>query len=182
MTRAIDRLRGLLGARFEELTGGHLTGELPLTDTLVNRVIADRLGSSTHVTAAHVHARDGDALDVHLTLRGVPLVSSVPVRLRITRQPVLPAAPALEMEWSVAGLGSLARIAGPFITRMATLPPGVRIDRDRIAVNLEDVLEAQGLGDVLRLITRLEVHTRDGRILLRFELAGPPAAEPALRT
>lgn len=170
MNRAIDRLRSLLGPRFEELTGAHVSGELPLTDALVDRAIADRLGRSAHVAAVHVHARDGDALDVHVTLRGVPIVTSVPVSLRIIRQPVLPASPVLEMEWSVAGLGALARMAGPFITRMVTLPPGVRIDRDRIAIDLAHVLQAQGLADVLRPITRLEVHTRDGRIVVGFEV------------
>jgi hypothetical protein len=182
MTRAIDHLRTLLGMQFEQLAGAHVSGELPLSDTVVNRAVAERLGSSAHVQAVHVHARDGDAVDVHLTLRGVPMISSVPVSLRIARQPLLPTSPVLEMEWSLAGLGALARIAGPFVTRMAKLPPGVRIDRDRIAIDLEEVLQAQGLADVLRLITRLEVHTRDGRIVLDFALAGPPSAEPAPRT
>jgi hypothetical protein len=174
MTDAIDRLRRILGERFEELAGGHVSGELPLTDAVVNRVIAERLGSSTHVTAVHVHAREVDALDVHLSLRGVPLVSSVPVSLRIVRQPVLPASPVLELEWSLAGLGGLARLAGPFITKMATLPPGVRIDHDRIAIDLESALQAQRLGDLLRLLTHVEVHTRDGRIVVSFEVILSP--------
>lgn len=171
MSRALDRLRHLLGARFEELSGTYVAGQLPFTDAVVNRAIAEQLRSSARVAAAHVHARDGDALDVHLTLRGVPLISSVPLGLRIRQQPVLPDSPVLGIEWSLAGLGALARMAGPFITRLASLPPGVRMDENRITLDLREALRTQGLEDLLRLARRLEVHTQEGRIVLHFEVS-----------
>jgi hypothetical protein len=172
MTTPLDRLHGLFGDRFQELAGTHVVGEVPLTDGVINAVIADRLaGMSAPVTGVRVRARDGDALDVDVTLRNVPLLSTVPVALRIDRQPQLPGSPVLTLHWSVAGLGALARIAAPFISRFATLPPGVRIDSDHIVVDLAEALRAQGFGDVLGLVTRLEVHTRDGRVVASFELA-----------
>jgi hypothetical protein len=170
MNTAIDRIRYLLGPQLEELGGAHLSGQIPLTDAVINRAAAAKLAAmSGPVADAHVHAADGDVLQVALTVRGVPLISTVPVRLQIDQQPELPSSPVLGLHWSLAGLGALARLASPFIERLAKLPPGVRMDGDRLLIDLADLLRAQGLGDLLRLVTRLEVHTRDGQVLVSFE-------------
>ena len=168
---ALERARMLLGTNFEQLAGGHVSGELPLTDAVVNRVIADKLGgSSGPVTAVHVHAQDGDTLHVDLALQGVPMISSVPITARIDQQPVLPHSPVLGLTWSLAGLGALARIAAPFVARVKTLPHGIRIEGDRVLVNVADILRAQGQEEALRYVTGLQVHTRDGQIRVQFEL------------
>ena len=171
MNPALERVRELLGSRFEELAGAHVAGELPLTDVVVNRLIAARLAkSSAPVTGIRVHAREGDVLDIGLTLQGVPMISHVPVSARIDQQPELPNAPVLGLQWSLAGLGALARIAGPFIARIKTLPTGIRIEGDRILLDVAALLRAQGLEEALGHLARLQVHTREGRLVVLFEL------------
>lgn len=171
MSAALDRLRELAGNNFEQLAGARIGGELPLTDAVVNRAIAERVArSGGPVTGVSVHARDGDALDIELSLQGVPMVSTVPISARVDQQPLLPHSPVLGLTWSLAGLGALARIAGPFIARMRRLPPGIRIEGDRILVDIADLLRAQRLDDLLRHLAHLEVHTHDGRIIVQFEL------------
>jgi hypothetical protein len=148
-----------------------VAGELPVTDAVINRVLGDSFaGSAGPVTGVRVHAADGDTLHVALSLQGVPMISRVPVTLTIDQQPVLPHSPVLGLTWSLAGLGALARIAAPFVTRVKRLPPGVRIDGDRVLVNVADLLRAQGLDEALRHMTLLQVHTRDGQVRLHFEL------------
>ena len=172
MNDALEGARRLLGDRFEHLAGARVSGELPITEPVINRAIAEQLaGASGPVAGVHVRAHDGDALAIDLALRGVPMISAVPVTARIDQQPRMPDAPVLGLQWSLAGLGALARIAAPFVAKIRTLPPGIRIDGDRVLLDIGELLRRQGLGEFLRYVSHLEVHAQEGRIVVRFELA-----------
>jgi hypothetical protein len=57
-TQTLDRMRRLLGSRFEELAGSRVDAELPLTNTVLNALIAERLrASDTPVQQAEVQVR-----------------------------------------------------------------------------------------------------------------------------
>jgi len=43
------------------------------------------------------------------------------------------------------------------------------MDGDLIAVDVRELLRSRGLDDVLAIIRKLEIHTRPGGFVLRFE-------------
>ena len=162
-----DRIREATGVGIEELAGGVIEGEIPLTDALVNRQIETQLASmQAPVTRARVETLGGDAFTVHLTMKG-PL-PSVRIAVTIELQPGLPQSAVLGMRWSMPGLGPLAMLAAPALSFFKALPPGIGVDGDRIAVDIGVLLRSRGLGDLLPLLTRLRVTTRRGAFVVQF--------------
>ena len=120
----LEPLRALFGADLQDLAGAVVSGELPVTTTLVNRMIASKLAvANAPVTHAEVETRPGDALTVQLRPRlPIPLLK---VDVVIDRQPNLPHDPRLGMRWSLRGAGILTMLAGPVISYFNRLPPGI---------------------------------------------------------
>ena len=168
----IERLKAWLGADFGELSGARVQAEIPLTTSLINRVIAEQLAqTSGHVSAAVVEPHGGDRLTVHVRPRAA-FLPPVQVRLQIAEQPQLPASPVLVLRWSLAGgLGVLARVASPALGLFSVLPPGVRVDGDLIGIDLKEVLREKGLEWILLFVRELTVGTSEAgvRIGLRLE-------------
>jgi hypothetical protein len=163
-----DELRAATGIDLSELDGATASGEIPLTDDLLNRLIAGRLSvREGPIESVHLEARPRDAFAVRVRPRSGWL-PALTIEARITRQPILPESPVLVMHWSVAGLGPLARLAGPALALLDALPPGIRIEGDRAEVDLAELLRAQGHDDVLPLVRHIEVTTDAGRVVVRF--------------
>jgi len=161
----------MLGVGLDELVGASVSGEIPLRNDLVNRLIAQRLAASpSAIAAAHVDAQDHDTVGVELSMRGPKLLPAVRIAARIDRQPDLPHAPVLGLRWSLPGLGPLGLLAAPALTWLKVLPPGIRADGDRIDVDIAAVLRSQGLGELLLYLAHLQVHTRRGAFVVQFEL------------
>lgn len=171
MPSLADQLRQMFGVGLDELAGTTISGEIPLRNDLVNRLIAQRLAASpTAIEAAQVDAQDDDTIGVELSMRGPKLLPTVRVTARIDRQPDFPHSPVLGLRWSLPGLGPLGLFAASALTWLKALPPGVQADGDRIEVDIAAVLRSQGLGELLAYIAALQVHTRRGAFLIRFEL------------
>jgi hypothetical protein len=174
-----EQVRRIFGVDLDELAGTSIAAEIPLSNDLVNRLIAQRLAASpSAIAAAHAEAQDHDNVGIELSLRGPKLLPAVRIAARIDRQPDLPRAPVLGLRWSVPGLGPLGLLAAPALTWFKALPPGIRADGDRLDVDIGAVLRSQGLGELLPYIAALQVHTRRGAFLVRFELRIPRAGEP----
>lgn len=162
----------MFGVDLRELAGAAISGEIPLRNDLVNRVIAQRLAASpSAVSAVRVDARDDDHVDVELSMRaGTMMLPAVRIAARIDRQPDLPHAPILGVRWLLPNLGPLGLFAAPALNWLKALPPGIHADGDRIDVDIAAVLRSQGLGELLPYIAALQVHTRRGAFVIRFEL------------
>ena len=52
-------LREQHSTRFADLAGAHASFTIPVSDRLLNRLIADRLPPSSPISELHVHAEDG---------------------------------------------------------------------------------------------------------------------------
>ena len=165
----LDRLRELTGVGIEELAGGHIEGEIPLTDAVVTRLARRYLPSSVPVSDLQIEAQDGDLVIVQLGLRGSRLLPQVRVHARIEQQPE-PHAPVLGLRWSVPGFGPLTMFAGPLLSLFKALPPGIDADGDRIAVDIAHLLRSRGLAELLPHLTRVRVTTRRGAIVIGFSL------------
>jgi hypothetical protein len=170
-------IQQLLGFDPRELEGARISGEIPLTAVLINRLIAQQLGSSTlPVRAVVIEPHDGNRVTAHIRLRAM-VVPPFTVDLVVEQQPHLPDSPVLLLRWSLVGLGLLARLASPVLTYLHLLPPGIRVRGGLVAIDLAELLGARGGGEVLHYLRRLEVGTRAGRVLVRFEagVEGPAA-------
>jgi hypothetical protein len=166
-----DQLREATGIELSELEGATASGEIPLSDGLLNRLIAAQLAAKhTPIASVHLESRPGNAFSVRIRPRSEWL-PAVTIEAAIAGQPRLPEAPVLSLRWSLTGLGFLARLAGPALARADALPPGIRLDGDRADIDLAELLRAQGHDDVLPLVRTLEVMTDAGRVVVRFDVA-----------
>ena len=163
----LDRLRELTGVGIEELAGGHIEGEIPLTDAVATRLARRYLPASAPVSDLQIEAQDGDVVIVQAGLRGSRLVPQVRVHARIEQQPE-PHAPVLGLRWSVPGFGPLTMFAGPLLSLFKALPPGIDADGDRLAVDIAHLLRSRGLAELLPHLTRVRVTTRRGAIVIGF--------------
>jgi len=165
----LDPLRRLFGERLDALAGGVIAAEIPLTAEVVNRLIASRLiRPDFPIASAEVVILEHDSFTVHLRPRApIPLLR---VDVQIDRQPDLPAHPVLSLRWALRGLGPLALLAGPVLGFLKALPPGIRVEGDRLWVNVEEILRARGLGEIAGLLTRVRVTTNERRFVIAFEL------------
>jgi hypothetical protein len=167
----MQRLHQLLGFDMQDLQGAHVSGEIPLTDVLINRVIEQRLASSeSPVSAVVIEPSDNDCVVARVRMRA-RLVPPLTIDLRITQQPQLPDAPVLVLRWSLVGLGPLARLASPVLGLFDLLPRGIRVEGDLIGIDLAEMLRARGYGEALQYLKRLDIATRAGHVIVRFQAA-----------
>jgi hypothetical protein len=163
-----DIQRLLLGFEPREVAGASFSGELPLSNAIVNRLIAEALrGKDLPVTSVLFEAQDADRMLVHLDLRGP--FPNIKIALRIDQQPQ-PDNPVLGMRWSMPAIGPFAAFASPALAFFKALPPGIRVDGDRILVNIKDLITSRGFGEYLNYLRTLQVHAVGGRLLATFEI------------
>jgi hypothetical protein len=166
----LDRARRLLGQHFEELTGAHVHGEIPLTSRVLNTLITERLqASKTAVTTAEVQVRRDGELFVRVQLRQA-FVPPVIVGLRIERQPDLPRSPVLGLKWWLPGMGALAALAAPVLSFFKAGPPWLTVDGHHLLLDLARLLREHGADEILPYLGSLRVGTREDALLVWFEL------------
>ncbi len=172
MPSPLDRVRDVLGVGVDEIPGATVSTEIPIPDRVINRFIARALQQRPNapVSAVRIETSDGDRFVAHVSIRKLPMIPEISVAAEVERQPQLPESPVLWLRWSLPHLGPIARIAAPIVSNLKGLPPGIRIDGERAAIDVAELLRARGLGDVVALVTRLEVGTMAGRVVVRLEL------------
>jgi hypothetical protein len=169
----LEPLYVLLGPDLHQIAGTSLSGEVPVAQGLINRLLAEQLASSNApVSSVQVELHDNDTLTAVVALRA-GFLPPIRVVARIDQQPQLPGSPVLGLRWTLPGLGLLARMASPALAIFKALPPGVVMDGDRLLINLRQMLAGQGMADTLRYLTSLQITTRAGIVLIRFAVRVP---------
>ena len=92
---------------------------------------------------------------------------AITLEVIITKQPSLPDDPVLTL--TLSGLGGLLRFAGPAAGFLNVLPPGVRIEADRVFVDLRAVLAPHGLTSAVNYVEEVRVTTEEGHVLVWFK-------------
>ena len=152
-----------------------MQGELPVTEAVLNTLIAERLrASQTPVEKAEVQVRPGDELFVRLQLRR-SFVPPVIVGARIEQQPDLPRSAIVGLRWWLPGMGALAALAAPALSFLKGGPPWLVTDGQHVRIDLARLLRDQGAEEILTHLASLRVGTRAGALLVRFEIQ---VAEP----
>lgn len=166
----LDLLREQQSTHFADLAGAHTAFTIPVSERLLNRILVERLPRSAPVSELQVHPEDGNRVTVSVKLSKFAFLPAVRVRFAIERQPDLPASPVL-----VLRIEGKAALAGPALGFLNVLPPGVRLENDRLLVDLAALLAQYGAAEVLLYLTALEVTATAGRVIVSGRLALPRA-------
>jgi hypothetical protein len=162
-----ELLRYLQTSSFRDLEGAHVSARVPVSRSLVNRLVAEALEKTTApVRAVDVQPRAGDRFDVVVTVTW-PFVPPLKATFVVDRQPRFPAVPSLVLRWSL--LGPVGAIASRLMSAFDRLPYGVQLDAERLIIDIPALAVARGFGDVLPFVSGLEVHTQEGQVV--FDVA-----------
>ena len=164
----LEILRHLQETGFRDLAGTRVSGTVPVSERLINEVVASALPRGAPVREVRVQPLPGNRFSVRVSPRA-PLLPTVTLKLEIERQADLPSSPVLVLR--MATMGGLLGIAGAALPIAKMLPPGVRLDADRILVDLRTIAAERGAADLLQHVTRLRVNTEEGRVVLHVDLA-----------
>jgi hypothetical protein len=160
----VTLLRAQQSEDFPDLAGTEGVVTLPISDRLINSVIAQRLPPSAPIRELDVRAHQGDQISVRVRLSKPALMPPVQIRLAIEQQPQLPGSPNLVVGVVSQGLASLALNALKWVD---VLPPGVRFDGRRFIVDLRTLLDRYGAAWMLAYLTDLKITTVDGRVVVQ---------------
>ena len=149
---------------FSELSGSDVRAAIRISRTLLNEALSAYVTSSSAIRDLTVQPRAGNRFDVYLKLSKA-LVPPINVTVAIERQPELPADPTLVLH--LIGIGGLLRFVSPAINALASgLPPGIRLDGDRVFVNLREVLRAYGEAELLDFAEEMAIGTDEGHVIV----------------
>jgi hypothetical protein len=148
---------------FADLAGAHALVTLPISDRLLNEAITEALPSSAPVRDLQLTSRAGNRIGVRFKIGAAAFLPPINLTLVIERQPDLPRSAVLGLRMEMGGLLSLA---GPALRFLDALPPGVRVEQDRILVDLAKLLADRGLSEILEYAEAIEVTTNSGAIVL----------------
>jgi hypothetical protein len=157
-------------AKFAELAGASASVTVPLSDRLINTVVATRLPSS--IRELDIRAQAGNLLLVSVRLRSPAWLPRINLKLRIERQPDLPQSPVLVLR--LLSHGVFSTLAGSAAKFLNVLPPWLRMDGDVLLLDLHRLLLHYNASDVLSYLQRLEITTRDGSIVVAIDAHVPP--------
>jgi hypothetical protein len=174
MSSLIALLREQRATGFPDLAGARASATIPISDRLATRLIADELPRSSPVREIELRASAGNTITVALRMVGPAIFPRIEIPVHIEQQPSLPEAPTFVFR--VALPRGLAAIAGPALRIFDFLPPGVRMQDDRLIVDLRTVLQRYEAAEALDYLDRLELTTVERAILVRIDarLAPPP--------
>ena len=161
--RLVRLLRRQAASGFEDLRGAEAAVTLPVSDKLLDEIITETLPASSKVKDIQVRAQAGNRFVVRAKLGSAPFLPPLSITAAIDRQPELPASPVLVLRLE---LGGLLSIAGPALRFFDALPPGIRIENDRLHIDLAQLLAARGLSGFLDHLEQLNVQTTEGTTIL----------------
>jgi hypothetical protein len=163
-----ELLTHLQSTSFADLAGTRVSARIPVSRVLVNQLVARALqGRATPVRQVDIRPHEGDKLDAFVTLT-LPLVPPLKVGIAVERQPQFPSSPVLVLRWSL--LGGLGTILSKFIAPHQKMPPGVRLDGDRVLVDIPAAAAGTPAAHFLGCVRGLEVHTAADRLIITADL------------
>jgi hypothetical protein len=143
---------------------------IPISRPLLNHFVAKALaGRGTPVRALDIRPHDDDRFDAIVTVTW-PFVPAITIAFTIEQQPRFPESPVLVMRWSF--LGGLGAIASRLMSSL-TLPDGIRLDGEYLLLNIPLLAAHSPAGSMLGYVAQLELHTREGQMIIDAELAVP---------
>jgi hypothetical protein len=165
-----ELLAHLQSSAFADLAGTRVSAQVPVSRALVNQFVARALQGlqpPPPVRQVEIRPYEGDKLDVIVTA-SLPFVPPIKVAMVIERQPQFPSSPVLVLRWSL--LGGLTQFFAKIIGPHQKLPPGVRLDGDRILVDIPAAAAGTPAAPLLGYVKALEVHTVQDKLVIGGDL------------
>ena len=158
---ALDQLRA---SQFADIKGARLSLSIPIGERLLNELVTASLPASAGVRELTIQPRSSNSLQVRARVSKLDFLPPLTVTLDIDQQARLPDTP---LGLRLRTFPGLAAMAGPLLSQKA--PPGIRLDGDRLIVDVRLLLERAGYADLVPLIERLHVTTEEGRLVLELD-------------
>ncbi len=162
--RLVNLIARQQAANFPGLSGSEIQATLRISADLLNEAIAANVASGAFLRELTVEPRGGNHLGIRIKLAKPAFLPTFSLTLLIERQPQLPADPVLVMKLS--GVAGMIGLAAPAITSFKVLPPGVRLEGDRVLIDLRTLLQRYGQTALLDHAEQLQVTTEEGRLIL----------------
>ena len=164
-----DLLAHLQSSGLRDIAGARVSARVPLSSSLINRLVAEALqGTTAPVRAVDVRPSKGDRFELVITLTW-PFVPPLKAVFTVEQQPQFPGAPVLVLGWSL--LGAAGAFASRVVTALDKLPPGVRLEPNRVLLDIPVLAGGGPAAPVLPYLRSLELHTADDRAVLEIQLA-----------
>jgi hypothetical protein len=160
--RALDQLRA---SRFADLKGARVSLSIPISQRLLNEIVAAAIPPSAPVRDLTVTPRPSNLLEVRARVSKFDFLPPIKVTVEIEQQPRLPDIP---LSLRLRSFPGLTAIAGTLLSP-ASLPRGVRLEGEHVLVDVRQLIEHAGYGDLVPLIERLHVGTDEGRLILHVD-------------
>ncbi len=164
LDRIVEQLRA---SRFAELNGARASASIPLSERLLNDILAAVVPASAPVRDVSVQPKAGNRLRVSAKLARADFLPPISLTLEIERQSEPPSSPLVLRVLSFPGLMALA---GAAFSMATLLPPGIRLEGQRLHVDVGVLLERHGYGEMLPHLESLQVSTEEGRLVLDVSL------------
>jgi len=160
----LDLFQRLHRSGFRDLAGTRITAAVPISEALLNDLIAASLPANAPVRAVSIRPEAAN----HFSARIVPkaaLIPAITLKLAIDRQPQLPSSPVLVLR--MVTLGGLFGLASGAIAGL--LPPGVTLEGEHILVDLRTIAAQRGAVDPFQYLTGLRIETDAGKLVLHVD-------------
>jgi hypothetical protein len=157
-------------SHFSDIAGASAWFTLPVSDRLLTALISERLPASWPIKTLQIEAGPANQLTVHLRLTKPALLPTLHLRLAIEQQPEFPGRPILVLR---IASGALAALAGPALRVLEALPQGIRLDGDRISINVATLLDQYGAADLLQYLVDLNIATIEHRVIVSARAVVP---------
>jgi hypothetical protein len=168
---ASQLLAQLQSSAFGDLAGSRISARIPVSRSLVNQLVAQALeGTTTPVRDVDIQPRDDDRIDAIVRV-SLPFVPPLKVAIAIEEQPQFPASPVLVLRWSL--LGGLGAIASRLIGARDRLPPGIKLDGDRLELDIPVLAARLPVAPMLSWVKTLELHSIADRVVVVVDLQVP---------
>lgn len=153
---------------FADLADARASVRIPVSERLLNEVIARAMPPDGPLRFVRVRPRDGDRFDVSVKLARPDFLPPFSVTATVERQPVLPGSPVLLLRLSsIPGLVAAAGFGASFLNR---LPPGVSIDGNLVRADLRVLLRRGGVDAAWPFVERVHVRSLEGHAVLELDI------------
>ena len=164
-------LGDLRDGRFRDLAGARVSAAIPVSERLLNEIVAATMPKNLPVREVTVRPEPGNRFAVRIAPK-MALLPQLTLKLDIEKQPEFPTHP--QLVFRMATMGGLLGMASAAFPIASLLPPGVSLEGERLVVDLRELARREGVVDLLDLVKSLQVTTEASRVIVHVQAeAGP---------